>query len=84
MIFFNIHSVETRIFLHVANRLLSEGSACPPNCPCAFAIVVYYLFRNYRSKECHAAGAEAFQAISFKSVDKNDMRKAKHYITIDS
>ena len=43
----------------------------PPNRPCAFAIVLYYLVWNYHFRgDATAAGAEALRAVAPKSVEK--------------
>ncbi len=50
-----IGSVETTIFQQIANHLLSEGKVPVP--PLRFAMVLYYLLWNYRSRgDATAAG----------------------------
>ena len=69
-------SVEILRFQQIANQLLSEGTVpVPPNPPLRFAIVLYYLRWNYRSRgDATAAGAEVLRAVAPKSVEKNIVR----------
>jgi hypothetical protein len=39
-----------------------------------FAIVLYYLLWNYRSKGCHSGGAEALHAVVQKEREKMRVR----------
>ena len=55
--------------------IIGGDSACAPNRPCAFAIVLYYLLWNYRFRgDATAEGAEALRAIAPKSFEKNIVR----------
>ena len=50
-------------------------SACPPEPPLRFAIVLYYLAGSYRSRDgATAAGVEALHTVPQKSVKKNILR----------
>ena len=50
-------------------------SACPPEPPLRFGMVLYYLLWNYRFRgDATAAGAEALRAVAPKSVKKNIVR----------
>jgi len=58
-------------------------SACPPEPPLRFAMVLHYLLWNYRSRgNATAAGAEASCAVASKSVEKNSVRFSQGNTTI--
>ncbi len=55
--------------------MIGGDSACPPNRPLRYAMVLYYLLGNYRFREdATAAGAKALRAVAPKSVEKNSVR----------
>ena len=55
--------------------VIGGDTACPPEPPLRFSIVLYYLFWNYRLQGCHSGGgAEALRAVAPKSVEKNIVR----------
>ena len=60
-------------FQQIANHLLSEGdSACPPEPPLRFAMMLYYLLWNYRSTGgCHSGEGGGLGAVDPESVEKN-------------
>ncbi len=52
--------------------MIGGDSACPPEPPLRYAMVLYYLLWNYRSRgDATAAGAKALCAVAPKSVEKN-------------
>ena len=53
--------------------MIGGDSACPPEPPLRFAIVLYYLLKNYRSEGCHSGGGGGI-AVAPKSVEKNIVR----------
>ena len=64
--------------------MIGGDSACPTELPLRFAMVLYYLLRNYRSKgDATAAGAKELRAVAPKSVEKNVVRiSAEQYIFV--
>ena len=55
--------------------MIGGDSACPPEPPLRYAMVLYYLLRNYRSRgDATAAGAKALRAVAPKSVERNIVR----------
>src|SRR4030042_1807969 len=60
-------SVETIRFQQISNHLIGGDSACPPEPPLRFAMVLYYLLGNYRSRgDATAAGGGALRAVPKK------------------
>ena len=61
-------SVETLIFQQILNHLLLEGTVpVPTDPPLRYAIALYDLLWNYRSRgDATAAGAKALRAVAQK------------------
>ena len=64
-----------KISTNCESPIIGGDSACPPELPLRFAMVLYYLLWNYRYRgDATAAGAEALRAVAPKSVKKNIVR----------
>ncbi len=65
-------SVENpNISTNCESPIIAGDSACPSELPLRFAMVLYYLLWNYRSRrDVTATGAEALRAVTHKSVEK--------------
>ena len=56
-----------KISTNCESPVIGGDRACPPDPPLRFAIVLYYLLWNYRSRgDATAAGAEALRAATQK------------------
>jgi hypothetical protein len=55
--------------------VIGGDSACPPEPLLRFAIVVYYLLWNYRSRGgATAAGVGLLRAVALNDIEKNSVR----------